>query len=44
VWENEFKEDYPLRQLVSSLKNRFPILKKYIHTIHKVGYILKKEE
>jgi len=38
VWENEEKESYPLRQLVSSLKNRIPILKNHIKSISRMGY------
>jgi len=38
IWENDYKENYPLRQLVSGLKNRVPELKKYIKAVTGVGY------
>jgi len=38
VWENEFKDNYPLRQLVSGLKKKIPDLKNNIKSINRVGY------
>ena len=38
IWENDYKETYPLRQLVSGLKNRIPELKNHIHAVTGVGY------
>jgi DNA-binding response OmpR family regulator len=38
VWENEEKESYPLRQLVSSLKAKIPALKEHIKSISGIGY------
>jgi len=36
VWENEEKKEYPLRQLVSELKNKLP--KDYITSVVGIGY------
>ncbi len=38
VWENEIKENYPLRQLISELKNKLPLDKKYIVSEVGIGY------
>jgi len=38
IWENDYKENYPLRQLVSGLKNRVPQLKHHIQAVTGVGY------
>ena len=38
VWENKIKESYPLRQLVSELKNKFPKDKRYIVSDIGIGY------
>lgn len=38
VWENEIREIYPLRQLVSELRNKFPHAKDFIKTEVGVGY------
>jgi len=43
VWDDK-KVNYPLRQLVSNLKNRFPILKEYIKTIPKTGYMIVSQQ
>jgi len=41
VWENEEKENYPLRQLVSSLKKKVPQIKDYIKSVSGIGYRFK---
>ena len=41
IWENEEKENYPLRQLVSVLKNKVPFFKDKIKVIPKIGYRLE---
>ena len=41
IWENEKKENYPLRQLVSSLKSKVPFFKDKIKVITKIGYRLE---
>ena len=38
IWENNSKENYPLRQLVSGLKNRVPELKDHIQAVTGIGY------
>ena len=38
VWENEIREKYPLRQLMSELRNKFPQAKEYIITQVGIGY------
>jgi len=38
VWENEIREKYPLRQLMSELRNKFPQAKEYIKTQVGIGY------
>ena len=38
VWENEIKEKYPLRQLLSELRNKFPSDTDYIKTEVGIGY------
>jgi len=40
IWQ-DYKENYPLRQLVSGLKNRVPELKDYIQSVTGVGYRFK---
>jgi len=41
VWENEEKKEYPLRQLVSELKNKLP--KDYITSVVGIGYRFDKK-
>jgi DNA-binding response OmpR family regulator len=41
VWENDTRKDYPLRQLVSELKNKLP--KEYIKTEVGIGYRFDKK-
>jgi len=41
VWEDETKKDYPLRQLVSELKNKLP--KDYITSVVGIGYRFDKK-
>jgi DNA-binding response OmpR family regulator len=43
VWENKPKDNYPIRQLVSALKHRYPELKEHIEVLHKTGYMLKNK-
>jgi len=43
VWENKDKQDYPLRQLVSSIKNKVPELKNKIKSFTAKGYMLEIE-
>ncbi len=38
VWENEIKENYPLRQLVAELRKKFNLEKNYIISQIGVGY------
>ena len=37
IWQ-DYKENYPLRQLVSGLKNKVPELKDYIQSVTGIGY------
>ena len=41
VWENEKKKNYPLRQLISELKNKLP--KEYITSVVGIGYRFDKK-
>ena len=41
IWENEKKENYPLRQLISALKSKIPFFKDKIQVITKFGYRLE---
>jgi len=41
VWENEEKKNYPLRQLISELKNKLP--KDYITSVVGIGYRFDKK-
>lgn len=41
VWENENRKEYPLRQLVSELKNKLP--KDYITSVVGIGYRFDKK-
>ena len=41
VWENETKKEYPLRQLVSELKNKLP--GDYITSVVGIGYRFGKK-
>jgi DNA-binding response OmpR family regulator len=41
VWENEQRKEYPLRQLVSELKNKLP--KEYITSVVGIGYRFDKK-
>jgi len=41
VWENEERKEYPLRQLVSELKNKLP--KDYITSVVGIGYRFDKK-
>jgi len=41
VWENEIKEKYPIRQLVSELRNKFGSYKNQIKTEIGIGYKLE---
>ena len=38
VWENEIRENYPLRQLISELKNKFNNGEKFISSDVRIGY------
>lgn len=38
IWDNEIKEVYPLRQLVSELRNKFTTGEKFIFTDIGIGY------
>ena len=38
VWENEIKEKYPLRQLITDLRKEFNMDKNYIIAISGIGY------
>ena len=38
VWENEIREQYPLRQLVNEFRKKFPNAKEHIKTSVGVGY------
>lgn len=38
VWENEIREQYPLRQLVNEMRNKLPHAKDFIKTEVGVGY------
>jgi len=42
IWENDYKDNYPLRQLVSGLKNKIPNLKNYIKAVTGIGYKFEK--
>jgi DNA-binding response OmpR family regulator len=38
IWEYEKKDNYPLRQLISSLKRKVQELKPHIQSVSKIGY------
>ncbi len=42
VWENEIKENYPLRQLVAALRKKIKLKKNYIISDIGVGYRIEK--
>ena len=40
IWKDEDKKNYPLRQLISGLKQRIPELKNNIQSVSRLGYKL----